>query len=191
MTAPDVENAYEQADQHRLRLVECPVCEVKDRQMQSIGIDLENLEADVKAKNRLIGRLKSDLVNERRDSPFHADAQAIYEYWRKTCRPGARAFGEDRLKAVLGRLNEKKDKVPGVKRREAAYSPRFICEAVKGSSIDPSRDSHGVPWNDLELICRDSKHLETFHDAYKAWRWPEAAYEARSGLYDAWVEART
>jgi len=154
----DDEDHYGPEDQKHLRLVECAACEAKERALFAIGVDLENLEADLKAKNRVIGKLKSELAQERREAPFHAEAQVIYEFWKKHLKPGARMFGEDRLKVVLARLNDK-ERVEGKRGKQFSYPPRYICEAILGAKYK------GKAY-DLKWICGGTSNLEYCHGLY-------------------------
>lgn len=161
MSIPDAdpENVYSQEDQRRLRLVSCEHCARKDKALAAMELDMANAEAQMKAYRRQIGALKGELQDKMRMAPFDAEAAVIFEYWRDTLSPGARSFSGDRRKAVLARLNETVKAKGG---REPAYSPKYVCEAIKGAAI------RGKAY-DLKWICKDGSNLEYCHGLYDAW----------------------
>lgn len=81
-----------------------------------------------------------------------AQAVEIFEYWKQErARNGQTVFDEKRKRLVMSRL--------------ADYSADFIKQAIRGIKHSPhhmgQNDKQQV-YDDLSLICRDSKNIETF-----------------------------
>lgn len=164
--------------QGHLRLVECPSCAEYLREIEVItstmvsqkaavdaltdqverlqdGEDLRNAEKELRKLRRFIGKLQRELADQRREHPKYAEAEAIFQHWKKEIGKPRAQFTEDREKAVLKALEK--------------YSPRQIAIAIVGAKVAAYRDERGVVHNDLELICRGRK-LEGFIDRAQAWR---------------------
>lgn len=140
------------------------IIESMQAEHEKMAGDLQNLQRDVRAKMRRITFLENELAGRYRNDEHYETAHKIFEFWRKHCCPRARTFSEDRLKAVLARLRDKRADDPN----EPAYSPRYICEAVLGAKYGAYVDEKGKAHRDLELICRSGRRLEAFHDKYEA-----------------------
>lgn len=178
MGAGDVSAAQEPREQTHLRLVTCPTCadtlneNASLRQMykeQSVAVadlahqleqlrdgeDLRNAEKELRKLRRFVGKLQAELAAQRKEHPKYAEAQGIFEYWKKTLGKPRAQFTEDREKAVLKALEK--------------YTPRQIAIAIHGAKVAAYKDERGVLHNDLELIVRGRK-LEGFIDRSAAWR---------------------
>ena len=133
--------------------------------LTAMQIDLENLQADVLAKNRQIARLKAELSKERGASPLMQDAQEVFDCWVDKLGKNKRTtFGPARQKAVLARLNER-SLVEGGDRKDD------LLAAVRGMAAKPfvgpqgrqADDSNGAKrHDDLTLVCRDETTVERF-----------------------------
>lgn len=153
-----------------LRLVGDPEVERLRKAVAALRLDLENANVDLIAKRRRITALENELADRRKRDPDYATAYAIFDYWRKRCRPKAKTFSEDRAKAVMARLRDKDADDP----KKAAYSPRYICEAIIGAQIGAHVDESGKKFDDLELVCRSGRRLEAFHEKYERWKAAQA-----------------
>lgn len=153
------------APKPNLRVVGCPDCERLRIGLEAALLDLDNANTDLTVKRRKITQLQNELAEKHRSDPLYSVAETIYFFWREKCQPKARTFSEDRVKAVLGRLKDKDPRDPA----QFAYTPRYICEAVVGGAVAPYV-KHGKRFNDLELICRNGRLLEDFHERYELHR---------------------
>jgi hypothetical protein len=83
---------------------------------------------------------------------FHPDVEGIFTFWKETLdHPKAKLDGKRKknIKAVL----------------ELGYSSDDIKKAVIGCSISPyhqGQNDRKTKYDDIELICRDAKHLDSF-----------------------------
>jgi hypothetical protein len=127
-----------------------------------IGQDLHNANLDLAKYRREVTRLKNELANRDKTSKLRPHAEEIFDFWNQHCRGGkARAFNGKRLKAVLDRLGEGKDEIEERKVE--------LKEAILGAVTDAFKNPEtGVPYDDLELICRDDVNVDRFRRAYKA-----------------------
>jgi hypothetical protein len=73
----------------------------------------------------------------------------IFAYWQEKCGHPTAKFIDKRRRAVRARLRE-------------GYTPREICEGIRGAALRPTVGDNGVVYDDLELICRDGTKLENF-----------------------------
>jgi hypothetical protein len=133
----------------------CAACAQQKRRADSIAIDLDNAEVGMRALRREVARLKGELAKERKADPNFETAERVYLYWKERLSPRSRAFGEDRQKAVLARLNE-------------GYTELELKKAVEGAKVDAYTDAKGKTHNDLELICRSDRMVRRFITAYEA-----------------------
>lgn len=80
-------------------------------------------------------------------------AQAVFDHWcRVMAKRGNVVFGADRRRAVEARLKE-------------GFEVEDLCRAVDGCSVTPhniGQNDRGERFDDLELICRNSAHVERF-----------------------------
>lgn len=171
--------------QARLRLIECKSChdyltelsvaqstmesqkaaiDALTRRLEQMedGEDLKHAEKEVRKLRRTIGRLNAELSKARKEDPAFADAQEVFDYWRKECRAGSARvkLTDDREKAILKALTH--------------YTKRQLAFAILGAKYAASVGDNGVRYDDIELIARGSK-VEAFGARY-------AAYRARHGL---------
>lgn len=170
--------AEEPREQVRLRLVECPSCadvfkenallrdNLKEQGEAVVqmagrlatledGQDLVLAEKEIRRLRRQIGKLNAELADKRRADPRFADAQEVFDYWRKECGKPRSQFTEDRQKAILKALE--------------SYTKRELALAILGAKHAPHVNAAGVVFNDVELACRGS-NPERFADRYRAYR---------------------
>lgn len=89
-------------------------------------------------------------------SELDAIAQEIFEFWKTTMgKTGRTMFSPKRKKAVLARLKD-----------YPVDDIRFAIMGCAGSDWNMGRENKKVVHNDLELICRDTEHLERYRDKY-------------------------
>lgn len=156
----------------------CSECE---RTRAAAAIDIQNLQADVMAKNRQIGKLKAELEEHIGRSPLSADINEICEAWRTKCgHPKAKTpLNGARALKVKARLGDK-------------FTKDDLLQAVEGASKFPyvvngrrsqAGESH-ERFDDLELICRNEKQVEGFMKL--AGQRKESRYIASARMY--WAE---
>lgn len=139
------------------------VIESMQAEHEKMAADMRNMERDLKAKRSRITWLENELAGRYRSDVLYPTACELFDFWRKRCRPKAKTFGDDRLKAVLARLRDTDPDDPD----KPAYPPRYIAEAIVGAQIDAFVDERGTRHNDIELVCRSGKKLEAFHAKYE------------------------
>lgn len=93
-----------------------------------------------------------------RDASLSLQAQEVFDHWRQRMnKRGTVKFDDTRKRKVIGRLRD-------------GYTVTDLKRAIDGCAslpwnmgLDPK--TNGKTHNDLELICRDSKHVEQYRDA--------------------------
>lgn len=135
----------------------CPDCGVELEYVARL-LELKRIaEGETTKKAAAVARLTSGRNKERRFSPFAAEAEELFEYWRERLWPEAREFGDKRFDAVVGRL-------------EKGYSLDDLKRAVDGCARKPyvtdkgraAQGSEGDREVELELICRSPIHVDRF-----------------------------
>lgn len=85
--------------------------------------------------------------------------KTIFDYWHSTMKKDSRTkLSQKRKSAINARLND-------------GFTPREICEAIKGCSMTPHNmgdNDRNKPFNDIELICRDDNKLTGFIETSRA-----------------------
>lgn len=85
--------------------------------------------------------------------------EGIFNFWVETFGKSQHKLTRKRRDAVKARLAE-------------GFTPREICEAVKGVTYSPHHmgtlPDSTRPYDDLELICRSPEKVEGFRDLYQA-----------------------
>ena len=79
-------------------------------------------------------------------------ASRVFEYWKTILNHPNAKLTPERLKAISARLRD-------------GYSMDDICAAIKGCSMSPhnmGQNDRQTVYDDIELICRDGKHVEQF-----------------------------
>ena len=84
---------------------------------------------------------------------MNAAAGKVFDHWRRTMGKNASAiFSPERRNKVLARLRD-------------GYSVASLCKAIDGNRASPhhrGENEHRTVYDDLELICRDAKHVDQF-----------------------------
>lgn len=107
--------------------------------------DPDSLISDSLKKPMSVSQAKTDELAEQ--------VKGIFEYWKKT-------MGKDG-KSKLTKKRESKIRA----RLKDGFSPREICEAIKGCAKSPhhmGQNDTGAIYDDLELICRDDSKIKMF-----------------------------
>lgn len=105
------------------------------------------------------------------------DERAVFDHWVAAMGkvPARTVFSDERIAPVRGRL-------------AAGFTVADLKRAVDGCASDPfsmgENDRH-TPFNDLELICRDAKHVEKFIAIAERRARPPAAVDVRRGYLNA------
>jgi hypothetical protein len=149
-----------------LHIVGCADCERLQAQLTAATTDIDGLEKDLKVKRRLITGLKNELYEKWRTDPMYPIAERIWEFWREKVRPAALTFSEDQKRVLLARLKDRNTRDANL----PAYTPRYICEAILGAAVDAYVDPKGKRHDDLELICRNGRKLEDFHERWERYK---------------------
>jgi hypothetical protein len=87
-----------------------------------------------------------DLANGSSDSVVK-----IFDYWRERMKSPRSALSDKRKRLITAALK--------------LHSPADLCKAIRGCSKDPwhmGMNDSGRPFNSIELILRDEKHIEQF-----------------------------
>lgn len=143
-------------------------------ELEKLRTDLKMAQRDVKAKNRRIADLERDKAQERLDHPQRDLIERICKYWWRRCRSQdakVHPMSPARFDAVAGLVEMQTmvvEQVNGktVRRREWRYEMHDFKAAIDGAHFDHyvKRRKNGSEqhFDDLELICRDSKQFEEF-----------------------------
>lgn len=135
----------------------CDACTKEKARFQALSVDFENLQAELVAKRREIGRLKGELTKQNQSSPEHQSVQAVFDHWREQCGHERAKLGEKRAAVVRARLRDN-------------FTEEQLLRAVDGVAMFPfvvngQRRPKGKPdqrYDDLELICRNEVNVEKF-----------------------------
>lgn len=137
----------------------CPVLEKElDRVREAAVDDLNNLTALIAAETRRRKKAERALAEQMGTEKNAGTIGELCDLWRDVCNhPRSKTpVGDTRWKAVRARLNEK-------------WTPEELEQAIRGYGRFPYTGPGGqrLPagptenrWDDLELICRDAKHVE-------------------------------
>lgn len=117
-------------------------------------------EKDSHGGSALIDEEPSQTVTNRspsqNDGP--SDVVRIFNFWVERMGKRSPKLSDKRKTRVQQRLAE-------------GFTARELAEAIIGCTLSPhnmGQNDRGRPFNDLELICRDVEHVETFRDLYRA-----------------------
>lgn len=135
----------------------CETCTREKARAQALMIDVENLQADLLAKNRELARIKGELTRQRESSPEHKSVLLVFDHWRNKTGHKQAKLGDKRAQVVRSRLRD-------------GFTEDQLLKAVDGCARFPfvgdgGRRSEGRPderYDDLELICRNEVQVEAF-----------------------------
>jgi hypothetical protein len=121
--------------------------------IEELERELQDAERDLRAKRRLITKLQKDKERERQNFEQREVVFKLFEFWQQRCQKPRSQCTADRFDALRKAL-------------ESGYTPRQVALAIAGAAYDPfvtkAKNGREIKHNDLELICRDGKHLESF-----------------------------
>jgi hypothetical protein len=122
-------------------------------QVEELEQQLADAERDLRSKRRLITKLQRDKERERLAFDQRQVVFELFEFWQKRCAKKQSKLTADRFDALKHAL-------------ESGYTPREIAIAIAGAAYDPfvtkAKNGREIKHNDLELICRSGKTLESF-----------------------------
>ena len=134
--------------------------------------DRKALEKELRTKRRQISELQRDRVRERLDHPDRAVIERIASYWHRKCRGGDPRVNPmsparfDAVAALVEMTEIRLDEESGKRQKARRYEPEAFKEAIDGAAFDhyvkPRKNGTLQHFDDLELICRDSKQFEEF-----------------------------
>lgn len=114
---------------------------------------IEDLERDLRSKRMLITKLQRDKERERKAYDRRVEVEAVFDEWARVCVHKRSKLTPDRFDAIRDRL-------------EDGYTPSDFAQAIAGAQFDPfvtqAKNGRAIRHNDIELICRDGKHFESF-----------------------------
>jgi uncharacterized phage protein (TIGR02220 family) len=87
-------------------------------------------------------------------------AQEVFAYWQERMGKQRSRLDDKRLSCIKARLRE-------------GYSVGDLKEAIDGcrqSNWHQGRNDRNKVYNDIELICRDAKHVDEFIEECTKWR---------------------
>lgn len=138
--------------------------------VEKLEHDRRALEKDIRAKRRRITELERDKAQERLEHPQRDLIVRIANYWHRKCRGGdakVNPLSVVRFDAVAALVEmtvivaDEKGK-----RHEPRYRPEDFKQAIDGAAFDHyAKQRKNGSWqhfDDLELVCRDSKQFEEF-----------------------------
>jgi hypothetical protein len=155
---------------------DCERCDALSRTLEqmreSATVDLQNLQSDVIAKNREIGRLKNELAGVLdEDSPEAADVKHLLSLWHKTVKGG-----DKRVKADL-----KSTRAPKVRKALKRRGMEMCEKAILGVQFDDwamgrISKSGGKDFNDIaDHILVSDETIEKFARLYDKNQKPQLA----------------
>jgi len=113
----------------------------------------EDRLAEIRRKLMLLrGHLRKSVEKATIVAALVGPAEEIFDHWKSVMEHPHAQFTRERKKAVLNRLNE-------------GYTVEQIKLAIKGCKKSPfnqGQNDKNQMYDDLELICRDGKHVEQF-----------------------------
>jgi hypothetical protein len=139
-----------------LRLVESVEVIRLKAVIESMQLDLENAQTEIRSLRRRLSAMKNEQARATKADPNYAMAERLFEYWKQECCHPHSQLGEKREAALLAML--------------AKYTPHQIGMAIKGAAVGAYVDEKGKRHDELELICRNEVKLESFIDRYQRWR---------------------
>jgi hypothetical protein len=90
---------------------------------------------------------------ERRDAPIDRDViPDIFAYWQKTMASPSSKLDKKRIEKISAAI-------------KLGYTPRQLCEAIKGCSLTPhnmGQNDRNTKFNGIGLIFRDADHIDRF-----------------------------
>lgn len=141
-------------------------------ELEKVRGDFKNAERDLKIKRRQLTELQRDKARERLEHPQHELIERICKYWHRRCKAGdakVNPMSPARFDAVAGLVEmEVLVAVEGKRRRrrEWRYEMEDFKAAIDGAEFDhyakKRRNGTDQHFDDLELVCRDSKQFEEF-----------------------------
>jgi hypothetical protein len=84
----------------------CEACTKEKARFAALSVDFENLQAELVAKRREIGRLRGELTKQHQSSPEHQSVQSVFDHWRAECGHDKAKLGEKRAAVVRARLRD-------------------------------------------------------------------------------------
>lgn len=132
----------------------CPKCGEIVPEMEAQKTYIEGLEKELRVKRAQVSRLIAEQAGADKSNPHYEAALQVYAYWKEKLAPGSRTFGAAHRKVVLARLKEGWT-VDELKRAIDGYFCRPYV-TVSGRSHTGRPSERRI---DLELICRDEKHI--------------------------------
>lgn len=166
----------ERMSEDRIRVLEAQLEELR----QKAALDIANLQSDLLAKGREVGKLRAelaDMLNE--DSPGVADVKLLLALWHREVKAG-----DKRVKADL-----KSTRAPKVRKAIKRRGLEICRRAVLGVLYDDwamgrNPKSQGRCFNDIaEHILDTDDHIERFAGLYDRMRaLEETQSEANGGI---------
>jgi hypothetical protein len=156
-------SAVPNSEQRALRIVHCAGCESLQLQVEEMAVDMDGLQRELKRKRREVTRLEGDIVRliRGKDSPTHAKAEKIGEFWKKTTGHTRSKFDIPREKAVIHALDLAAAMYPEECENDEDFAARVVCCAIVGCVRLGHQDPRtGVKYDELKMICRDAEMFE-------------------------------
>ena len=129
--------------------IRCDLCIEHVKRAAQILNDLESAEHDLRVVRRQRDKARQELADlQAGDADIQKEAQEVYAYWKRRCRPSARTFKGKRQEKVTARLKD-------------GYTVADLKLAIDGAAVG-AYEKDGVRYDDLELICRDAVKVDAF-----------------------------
>jgi hypothetical protein len=121
--------------------------------IEQLGGDLANAERDLRSKRALITKLQRDKQREREECIERELVEEIFAEWQEVCGHARSKLTPERFDAIQARIQD-------------GYERADFAKAIAGGSFDPfitkAKNGRMIRHDDIELICRDGKHFESF-----------------------------
>ena len=136
----------------------CSACgtvhEPATRRIEELMAANAQLAIEMTNKQKRVNALRKAQADE--DPVIYEQAMDVARYWKETCAPNARSLNGPRLQKVIERLREDDIDVADLKKACWGYHCRPNIKDRKRVRTHEG----GKRYTDLELICRDAKHVE-------------------------------
>jgi hypothetical protein len=163
------------ADEYLLKSLKC---DGKLEALENIRTMSGQSPDKVRPDNSRSDQIKGDKTNKKHTSVPQAKAdplddviEKIFDYWKQVMgKDGKSKLTQKRKSKMKSRLKD-------------GFTPRELCEAIKGCAKSPhhmGQNDTGAIYDDLELICRDDSKVKMFLSINQKYEQPYGAAAART-----------
>jgi hypothetical protein len=115
-------------------------------------LDLNYLGEDLRGKERSKEKQKTNTCPVADATSLASLTVSVFDFWKQECDHPKAKLDRKRKAAIAARLKE-------------GFTVEELSTAVRGCRSSPyhqGQNDAGATYDDIELICRDAKHVESF-----------------------------